>query len=266
MTVSLTPFVLDGAFDSAGYLLATNGTTLYAAVRGTTLYVATRSPGNSGTNDYFIFVSDQLLGSATAAAPWAKSGHVAVAATKPFLATESLNSYVSWFVNNAATNWPCAKSATTTGALEGTLDLVGAFGYLPANIYLCAAAYQTADGGALTAQCPAGSGPDIDTNEFLVIPTVALHDFNADGQFDRLDPALDFRLLNTQAGSNGCALFWTSMPGRRYQVVYANSLGGVWSDLAGASNTAGPVQLLLNFTDAPPMMAGQRYYRIKLLP
>ena len=46
----------------------------------------------------------------------------AVSANKPFLATESQNSYVSWFVNNAATNWPCAKSATTAGALEGTLD------------------------------------------------------------------------------------------------------------------------------------------------
>jgi hypothetical protein len=34
------------------------------------------------------------------------------------------------------------------------------------SIYLCAAAYQTADGGALAAQCPAGSGPNIDTLDF----------------------------------------------------------------------------------------------------
>ena len=58
--------------------------------------------------------------------------------------------------------------------------LVAAFGTLPANIYLCAAAYQTADGGALAAQSPAGSGPDLDPNEFFVIPTIALRDNNAD--------------------------------------------------------------------------------------
>ena len=58
---NLPPFVLDGAFDYPGYLLASNGMVLYAAVRGTTLYVATGSPGTSGPNDHFIFVSDQLL-------------------------------------------------------------------------------------------------------------------------------------------------------------------------------------------------------------
>ena len=65
---------------------------------------------------------------------------------------------------------------------------------MPTNIYLCAAAYQTADGGALAAQCPAGSGPDIDPGEFFVIPTAALHDNNGNGKFDRLDPALGFTL------------------------------------------------------------------------
>ena len=63
---NLPPFALDGAFDYPGYLLASNGMVLYAAVRGTTLYVATGSPGTSGPNDYFIFVSDQLLPGASA--------------------------------------------------------------------------------------------------------------------------------------------------------------------------------------------------------
>jgi hypothetical protein len=69
--VNLPPFVLDGGFDYPGYLLASNGMVLYGAVRGTTLYVATGSPGTNGPNDHFVFVSDQLLPAATAAAPWA---------------------------------------------------------------------------------------------------------------------------------------------------------------------------------------------------
>ena len=72
---NLPPFTLDGAFDYPGYLLASNSMVLYAAVRGTTLYVATGSPGTSGPNDNFIFVSDQLLPSASAPAPWAKVRH-----------------------------------------------------------------------------------------------------------------------------------------------------------------------------------------------
>src|SRR5262249_32681389 len=93
------PFVLDGAFDYSGYLLASTTMVLYAAIRGTPLYVATWSPGTSGPNDHFIFVTDQLLPGATAPAPWAKAGNVAVATTKPYLASESQNSYVSWYNN-----------------------------------------------------------------------------------------------------------------------------------------------------------------------
>lgn len=266
VTVSIPPFVLDGTFDYPGYLLASNGIVLYAAVRGTTLYVATWSPGTSGPNDHFIFVSDQLLSAATTPAPWAKSGTIAVAANKPYLAGESQNTYVSWFVNNSATNWPCAKSATSSGALAGTLDLMDAFGHLPTNIYLCAAAYQTADGGTLAAQCPAGSGPNIDTNEFLVIPIAALRDSLGNGVFDQLDPARGFRILSAGASSAGHTLNWASMPGYSYQVLYADSLLNSWSNLPGASNFAGPLQLNLSFTDAPPVSVTQRFYRVKLLP
>ena len=266
VTVSIPPFALGGAFDYPGYLLASSDMVLYGAVRGTTLYVATWSPGTNGPNDHFIFVSDQLLPGATTAAPWAKVGTIAVAANKPCLASESLNTYVSWFVNNAATNWACAKSSAVSGALDGTLDLVGAFGYLPTNIYLCAAAYQTANGGALAAQCPAGSGPNIDPNEFFVIPIAALRDSPGNGTFDLLDPARGFRILSAGATPAGLTLNWATMPGYSYQVVYANSLSNSWSNLPGASNLAGPLQLSLNFTDALPVSVLQRFYRVKLLP
>jgi hypothetical protein len=263
---NVPPFALDGAFDYPGYLLASNSMVLYAALRGTTLYVATGSPGTSGPNDFFIFVSDQLLPSASAPAPWAKSGNVAVATTKPCLASESQNGYISWYVNGAQTNWPCVKAPANSGAMEGTMDLVQAFGYMPTNLYLCAAAYLTTNGGPLVAQCPAGSGPNIESNEFFVIPTVALADLDADGTFDLLEPGQGFKLLSVQVLPGGFALNWASMPGHGYQIVYANVLDNGWSNLPGASNFAGPLQLILSYTDALPASMGQRFYRVELLP
>jgi len=175
-----------------------------------------------------------------------------------------LTSYAGWA--NAPTNAQAVKAATNSGSMAGTIDLVAAFGAMPTNIYLCAAAYQTADGGALAAQCPAGSGTDIDPSEFLVIPTAALRDDNGDGKFDRLDPALGFTLHSLQPGSSGYVINWASMPGRTYQVVWAAGLGAAWSNLSGGLTTAGPLQLVLSCTDAPPSVASQRLYRVKLLP
>ncbi len=263
--VVLPPFQLDGAFDSAGYLLASNGLVLYGAVRGTTLYVAMWSPGTSGANDHFIFVTDQLLPNPTATAPWAKAGNTAVSVNKPFLATESQNAYLSWFVNNTATNWPCAKSATTNGALEGTLDLVAAFGSVPTNLFLCAAAYQTANGGALAAQSPAGSGANIETNEFLLLPLAALRDSWGNGTLDLCDPARGFKINSAGTVTSNRVLNFSAMPGRNYQIQYATQLGGAWSNLPG-TNIAAPPQLFLNVTDTPAAGTAQRFYRVRLLP
>ena len=266
-STNITPFLLDGAFDYPGYLLASNGMVFYAAIRGTTLYVATWSPGDAGPNDHFIFVSDQLLTSATNPAPWAKSGYVAVASNKPYLASESLGTYISWYTNSTTqAPYPCAKASTNSGAMAGTIDLVQVFGSIPSNIYLCAAAYITTDGGSLVAQCPAGSGPNLDPGDFLAIPTAALLDNNADGLFDRLQPALDFKLLSAQTAAAGYAINWASMPGHSYQVISADTLGAGWSsNLPGSITTAGPLQLFLSYTDAPPPTASQRFYRIQLL-
>ena len=84
------PFVLDGAFDYPSYLLANSGMVLYGAVRGTTLYVATWSPGTNGPNDHFIFVTDQLLPSATAAAPWANPAATPSPSTSHFSPAKAL--------------------------------------------------------------------------------------------------------------------------------------------------------------------------------
>lgn len=265
MVTNLPAFAMDGTNDSAGYLLANSGMVLYGAVRGTTLYVATWSPGNSGPNDHFIFVTDQLLPSASAAAPWAKAGNVAVSVNKPFLAGESQGNYVSWFVNNAATNWPCAKATANSGAMEGTLDLVAAFSAVPTNLYLCAAAYITTNGGSVIAQCPAGTGPDIETNEFLMLPVAALKDSWGNGTLDLCDPARGFKMIAATAPGTNRVLNFAVMPGRSYQIQYATNLAGPWTDFP-ATNFAAPPQTSLNFTDAPAAGTSLRFYRVKLLP
>jgi Starch/carbohydrate-binding module (family 53)/Glycosyl hydrolase family 57 len=268
VVTNLPAFVLDGAFDSSGYLLASSGMVLYGAVRGTTLYVATWSPGTNGANDHFIFVTDQLLPAATAAAPWAKAGSNAVAATKPFLAGESSGTYVSWFANGGSTNWPCTKSYTNAGAMEGTLDLTAAFGSVPANIYLCAAAYQTADGGVLASQCPAAvtNNGNLEPNEFLMLPVSALKDSAGNGTLDLCDPARGFKINSavSQQRTNR-VLNFAVMPGRSYQIQYSTNLNSGWTNFP-ATNYAAPPQTLLNFTDAPASGTPQRFYRVKLLP
>jgi hypothetical protein len=259
-------FTLDGAFDYPGYLLASNSLPLYAAVRGTTLYVATQSPGDSGPNDYFIFVSDQLLPGATAAAPWAKAGEVAVTATMPFLATESQGSYVSWYNNNAAVSWPAAKSSSTSGALEGTLNLVTAFGTVPTNLYLCAASYVTTNGGPLVTSTPSVSGLNIGTNGFFVIPVAALRDSLGNGTFDLCDPARGFKILSTAAQGPNVILNFATMPGRNYQIQFENSLGGPWTNVPAGLDFALPPEMYFDFTDSPATGTPQGYYRVELVP
>jgi hypothetical protein len=264
-TTNYPAFNMDGAADSTNFLVASSGMTIYAALRGTRLYVATWSPGNSsGPNDHFIFVSDALLPGATANSPWAKAGKTAVATSKPFLAGESVGSYVSWF--NAPAGSQVVKAATNSGAMEGTMDLIAAFGAMPTNIYLCSAAYQTADGGALASQCPSGSGPDLDPNEFFVIPTIALRDHNGDGKFDRVDPAMDFKILSSRATNSGVVLDWASFPGRAYQLENVGALGGTWSNASGGALTAGVLQAELQTTASFSTNSGVGFWRVRLLP
>lgn len=260
------PFTVNGTFAYPGYLLASNGMVLYGAIRGTTLYVATWSPGTNGPNDHFIFVSDQLMSSASAPAPWAKTGNIAVATTKPYLASESLNSYISWYTNGNQANLPCAKSITNSGSMAGTIDLVQVFGSMPPTLYLCAAAYITTNSGPIASACPPSPGPDIGTNGFFAIPTAALLDNDSDGTFDRLEPTGAFKLLSLPSPSGKPAMTWGAMPGHSYQVVTSPSPLGPWSNLPSAFTTAGPFQLNLAFTDAPTAAITQRFYKVKLIP
>ena len=257
-------FVMDGIADSEGYLIAKNGMTLYAAVRGTKLYVATWSTGNSGgANDHFIFVSDTVLGSASTTAPWSKAGHIAIPSGKPFLAAESTNSYAGW-QNAGSVTTTAAKAASSSGQLEGTIDLVQAFGSMPSSIYLAAVAYQTADAGNIASQCPTGNGNnDLEQNEFLAFPIAALTDANNDGVLDRLDPMLDFK-GQISFGTDGFPLIsWPCVPGKLFQVEYRDDLSANWSNLV-APLSAGSGQLILSTSDQASQ--SRRFYRVRSLP
>jgi len=258
------PFSLDGLLDFAGYRVSSNGLGLFAALRGTKLYVATQSPGTTGPNDHYLFVSDALLPSGSVGAPWSKAGTVAVTNTKPYMATESQNSYVVW--NNAGSGSQIAKSSSTSGVFEGVIDLASAFGAVPTNIYIAAAAYGTADGSPLVNQSPAGSGPNLDPGEFFVIPTAALMDANADGLFDRLDPQLGFVVQALSVSAGQAVLHWNSMPGRSYQVQQSSWAAGPWTDIPNSATNAGPLQMTLGYEDASIPGVPQRFYRVKLSP
>jgi len=256
------PFTMDGQADAAGYLENSSGMTLYAAVRGGILYLATWSPGNSGgPNDHYIFVTNQLLPAATAPAPWAKSGLVAVAANKPFIGGESTSTFCGWF--NAPASSLAVKSATNSGQMEGTIDLAAAFGSVPPTVYVAAAAYATVDGGPLTAQGPLGNGNgNIDPTEFMPLSVVALQDENADGTYDRLDPVLGFVILQITRSNGIASLTWAAVPGRTYQVESCAQLGGLWTAL-NAPVTAGAGQTTLSSDDLSGAPA--RFYRVRLV-
>ncbi len=152
-----TSFTMDGNLDENVRKLATNNNTdLYVGWNGTELYVATQSAPSLG-KDVFVFLTDSLGSLRTA--PWAKSGKVIN--WDAFLANESTNNYSGWTDNAGNTG----KASGTF--LEGTINIIQEYGYIPAYLYLSVGNYNTNDAGALLNQIPTGNGnTDIEANEF----------------------------------------------------------------------------------------------------
>lgn len=167
------PWSLDGQLDPGLTPIAVNGSwSLYAARHGDWLYVATTAP-TSGGPDRFILIARQP--GAMKAAPWAKSGQVAT--WDHYLALEGSNGWNGWFDSEGTqpitgSNFACA--ATQGAILEGYMNMQAAWGSVPAKVYLCAAGYETQDGGALRSgeQVPVALNPDanIQANEYLEFP------------------------------------------------------------------------------------------------
>jgi hypothetical protein len=268
-TPAADEFVMDGNPDFGGYLLSNPGMTIYAAVRGDRLYVATWSPGDNGSgfgSDHFLFLSDTLLPSATTPAPWVKAGQIAIPENKPFLAGESTTTFASWF-NAPVGSTTLAKSPLNSGALEGSIDLVAAFGSIPENLYIASVAYGTEDGQGINSQAPSGNGNNnLEPSEFLRIPVASIRDRALNGTYDILDPARGFRVKGVSFNSQSRpVLVWDVLPGKKYFVYGRDDLTvESWSLLNPGGWNADPGQWEMIYTDPNPPAGGRRFYRVEM--
>jgi hypothetical protein len=209
VNVYLAPhvFTMDGQFDSANYEVANSGMKILAALKGTKFYVATWSP-KGGANDHFIFVTDQFGNSE--AHPWNKANQATnkiffSKSTKPWLAGESTTtagSNYNSFTNGGASN--LSTMGAGGQALEGEIDLMETFGYVPQVLYLSAVAYGTNDGNGINSQCPAPWSADnnLQITEFQPVATESIRDENLDGYFDKGRPALETVVNGNTADAN----------------------------------------------------------------
>lgn len=241
------PFKIDGLLDSAAYLRAStaSGLKLYAAIRGNFLYLATQDAGEG--SDHFIYLNNQSA--AMRASNWGKAGQVM--AWSAFLADENENGFKGWFngaeqqltdtaVYSPMTSGLNNNGASANGVLEGTINVAAHFGSFPAQVYLAAAPFATADGGALvaSAQVPAGNGDNsIQANEFLILNT--------------RDIALDLPISNAGADQGVEAGMTVTLSDGGSSAPSGLAMSRAWSQLSGPAVTINNAsQANANFTPA----------------
>jgi len=174
--VPLREYELDGTIsgDEVNALRVTaNGVELYADFNGKVLYFAT--PAASAGNDRFIFVTTTTAGTSTA--PWAKSGQVA--GLQHYLGNEVDNGWSGWFLSGGGSGGQ--STSVQGGWLEGILDPLTVFGYIPTQLYVASVPYETPNGGALVpeGQSPSGDGDgNLEAPEYFLLN---LMDFDTDG-------------------------------------------------------------------------------------
>lgn len=161
-----TGYTMDGQLDAGAELLASGeGLSLYAAFDGSSLYLATEGVSSTSGLDHFVLVDLDPSGSRSA--PWAKAG--TVAGWDYFLGNEDSNNWCGWFDGTGAVFESSSAAKSSGSYLEGALDLEALYGGLPDSIFLAAAGYYDSDGGALSAQAPAGNGNgDVERPEYAV--------------------------------------------------------------------------------------------------
>lgn len=188
-------FAMDGQFDGgnsgANYEVANSGMKILAAVKSNNLYVATWSAnGNASGSDHFLYITDTFGGPQPA--PWTKAGRVFLdKAAKPHLVAESAasNGYVGF--NNGGSGARSAMGASGQ-ALEGEIDLMAAFGYVPRKVYVAAVAMGDNDNDGITSQCPPvwNANNDLEIMEFQAVAIDSVRDENLDGTFDAGRPQM----------------------------------------------------------------------------
>jgi hypothetical protein len=266
--VEVPEFVLAGQ-NRPGYLLASPGMKIHAAVRGTKLYVATWFADPDNGNDHFIFVTDQLLPSASAlvASAWNKTGQIAIATNKPYLAQESSNGYTSWSNAPAGAR---ANALRSGNIVEGVIDLAEAFGAMPATVYIAVGAYATDNSGALAAQAPVAitDNGNIDPDEFLAIPAASIADTAGDNRLDRLDGGRQLRIAAARRSGDGMALDVPTVPGVRYRVEYkARLTDTTWTPTGDIVNgTGADGQTMPAAPPAGSSSGREGYYRVVAVP
>jgi hypothetical protein len=165
--ITLSSHSMDGDLDPGAALVAINGAfSLYAAWDGENLYVATEGVGQTAGLDHFIFIGNGLY--APSPAPWAKSG--TVAAKTLYLGNEDSNNWCGWFLEDGTL--PGIYLASASGVyLEGVVRLQYYLGPpIPDGVYIAVGAYESQDGGALTAQAPEGNGDiNLDAAEYVYL-------------------------------------------------------------------------------------------------
>ena len=236
-------FQIDGTIDSTNYLVHGNGMYIWAAVNGSRLYVSTWAVNEqAGGNDHFIFVTDTLGDAKNTLPTWNKLGMAFFdSAAKPILAAEGENDFEAWLnVTGSAANNP----APGANRLEGEIDMIDAFGYVPEAVYIASVAYGTADGGALLAQGPDvwNSDNNIDIMEFQRVPVASIRDENLDGAWDKGSPKM-WTVVNGNTNDANYGL-------RRF---FINELAGdalsltvILEPNVGAGNTVSDVELFSN--------------------
>ena len=165
-------FTMDGRLDTSASLIASNaGINLYAQYKSGQLYVATNSAQSQGA-DMFIVISNSR--NALQNAPSGKAGKVG--AWSVVLQNTSSDNSARWLDAGGA---PQIKyTVGTAGAmLEGVVDLELLYGKSPSQLFIAVGKYDTASGGSLLAQVPAGNGDgNIDPSElywFLGAPPIS---------------------------------------------------------------------------------------------
>jgi hypothetical protein len=205
--------VIDGDLDDGAALIASGeGLELYADWDGRYLYLASNGVGSTSGNDQFIIAAEGL--SAPAAAPWAKAG--IVAGRSLYLGNEDGNNWCGWF--GAAENVLDTGVEAASGTwLEGIIDLEQHLGSpAPDGLWLCAAGYESPDGGFLDAQCPPGDGDgNVEEGEYVWFPLGTTAAESAAPAKISLYPARP----NPFSGSTAVSLF-LPRPGRVSLAVY----------------------------------------------
>jgi len=187
-------FGMDGVVDSADYLVHGRGMHIWCAARGENLYVATWGTGDQGGSDHFIYVADEPGDAAGLAPAWNKAGLIFCdTSRKPYLGGESQSDWKAWHnvAGSAADAW--------NGVLEGEINLVDAFGYVPEAVYVAAVAHESQNDGPLVGQGPDSWNGDgnVDVTELLRVPIASVRDEDLDGAFDGGNP-----LMWTVVGGN----------------------------------------------------------------